>query len=132
MTRSLFQPFRWILGGALGAVILVGAAQAGGSGSNASNFMVAAADERAVKAGLTALRAGGTAMDAAVAVQLMLNLVEPQNSGIGGGAFLLYYDATSGRTFSYDGRETAPAAAGPDLFLAADGEPMGFYEALVG
>jgi gamma-glutamyltranspeptidase / glutathione hydrolase len=136
MTRSLFQSFRFIfrglLGGALGAVMLAGAAQAGGSGSNASKFMVAAADERAVEAGLAALHAGGTAMDAAVAVQLMLNLVEPQNSGIGGGAFLLYYDAASGRTFSYDGRETAPAAAGPDLFLTADGEPMGFYEALVG
>ena len=112
--------------------MLAGATQAGGSGSSASGFMVAAADGRAVEAGLTALRAGGTAMDAAVAVQLVLNLVEPQNSGIGGGAFLLYYDAASGRTFSYDGRETAPAAAGPDLFLTADGEPMGFYEALVG
>ena len=136
MTRSLFQPFRRLLrglvGGALGAAILAGAAQAGGGGSNASNFMVAAADERAVEAGLAALRAGGTAIDAAVAVQLVLNLVEPQNSGIGGGTFLLYYDAASGRTFSYDGRETAPAAAGPDLFLTADGEPIDFYAALVG
>ena len=136
MARSLFQPFRLILrgllGGALGAVVLTGAAQADGIGSSASSFMVAAADERAVEAGLAALRAGGTAMDAAVAVQLVLNLVEPQNSGIGGGAFLLYYDAASGRTLSYDGRETAPAAAGPDLFLTTDGEPMDFYAALVG
>ncbi len=94
--------------------------------------MVAAADERAVEAGLEILRAGGNAIDAAVAVQLVLNLVEPQNSGIGGGAFLLYYDAASGTISSYDGRETAPAAAGPDLFLGPDGEPMGFYDALIG
>ena len=68
------------------------------------------------------LRAGGSAADAAIAVQLVLNLVEPQSSGLGGGAFILHWDA-AGRTLkSYDGRETAPAAAKPDRFLV-DGRP---------
>jgi gamma-glutamyltranspeptidase/glutathione hydrolase len=68
-----------------------------------------------------------------VAVQIMLNLVEPQSSGIGGGSFLLYWDAAEERLISIDGRETAPAAAGPDLFLdPATGEPMGFWDAVIG
>lgn len=94
--------------------------------------MVVAANPLAAKAGRDILRAGGSAIDAAIATSLVLNLVEPQSSGIGGGAFLLHYDGKSGEITAYDGRETAPAAAGPDLFLRPDGEPMGFWEAVVG
>jgi gamma-glutamyltranspeptidase/glutathione hydrolase len=79
--------------------------------------MVAAANPSAVAAGLEILRAGGSAVDAAVAVQLVLNLVEPQSSGLGGGAFLLHWDALKRELNSYDGRETATAAARPDRFL---------------
>jgi gamma-glutamyltranspeptidase/glutathione hydrolase len=92
---------------------------------------VAAANPMAVDAGLEILRAGGTAADAAVAVQAVLGLVEPQSSGIGGGAFMLYYDASSGRITAFNGRETAPAAATPDLFLGEDGQPLGYREAVL-
>jgi len=91
---------------------------------------VAAANPYAVEAGLEILRAGGSAADAAVAVQAMLGLVEPQSSGIGGGAFLLYYDAQSGRITAFDGREAAPAGAKPDMFLGPDGEPLGYRDAV--
>ena len=92
--------------------------------------MVAAAHPLAVEAGLTALRNGGSAIDAAVAVQMVLGVVEPQASGLGGGGFLLYYDATSHAITVYDGRETAPAGATPTMFLAADGKPLPFREAV--
>ena len=95
-------------------------------------FMVAAAHPLATEAGFEILRAGGSAIDAAIAVQLVLGLVEPQSSGLGGGAFLLYHDAKSGRLVAYDGRETAPAAARPDRFLDADAKPLEFYDAVVG
>ena len=98
----------------------------------AERFMVAAAHPAAVDAGYAVLAEGGSAADAAVAVQVMLNLVEPQSSGIGGGAFLLYYDAESGEVTAYDGRETAPLSADEALFLDEDGEPMGFWDAVVG
>ena len=88
--------------------------------------MVAAANPMAVEVGLAMLKRGGTAMDAAVAVQMILGLVEPQASGIGGGGFLLYYDAASGRTIAYDGRETAPVKARADMFLAPDGKDLDF------
>jgi len=94
--------------------------------------MVAAANPLAVEAGVEILRAGGSAVDAAIAVQLVLGLVEPQSSGIGGGAFLLHYRAEDGAVQAYDGRETAPLAAGPDLFLDEAGEPLPFWEAVVG
>jgi gamma-glutamyltranspeptidase/glutathione hydrolase len=94
--------------------------------------MVAAAHPLAVEAGLEVLNRGGTAMDAAVAVQAALSFVEPQSSGLGGGAFLLYADVTEGRLFTYDGRETAPASATPDLFLDENGKPRGFREAVIG
>ena len=90
---------------------------------------VAAANPLAVEAGLEILGKGGKALDAAVAVQAMLGLVEPQSSGVGGGAFLLYYDAGSGKVSAIDGRETAPAAAAPDMFLE-HGRPMSFVEAV--
>src|SRR5687768_2695665 len=97
----------------------------------AKHFMVAAAHPLAAEAGAAVLQRGGSAMDAAVAVQMMLGLVEPESSGIGGGAFLLYWSASEKKLRTYDGRETAPAAAKPDRFLN-DGKPMAFMEAAVG
>ncbi|MEZ5662135.1 MAG: gamma-glutamyltransferase family protein [Burkholderiaceae bacterium] len=91
---------------------------------------VAAAHPLAADAGLQMLRAGGSAIDAAIAAQMVLSLVEPQSSGIGGGAFLLHHDGR--RVQAYDGRETAPAGAGPELFLTAEGKPMAFMDAVVG
>jgi gamma-glutamyltranspeptidase / glutathione hydrolase len=88
--------------------------------------MVVAANPLAVDAGVEILRAGGSATDAAIAVQMVLNLVEPQSSGIGGGAFMLHYDAAIKKLETYDGRETAPAAAGGNLFLNANGTPQSF------
>ena len=99
--------------------------------SFARHAMVAAANPLASAAGLKVLRRGGTAIDAAVAVQAVLGLVEPQSSGLGGGAFMVYYDAKTHGVTAYDGREFAPAAAGPDLFLGPDGQPMGFAEAVL-
>ncbi|MBC7470785.1 MAG: gamma-glutamyltransferase family protein [Ramlibacter sp.] len=95
-----------------------------------SRFAVAAANPLAAEAGSKVLRDGGAAIDAAIAVQLVLGLVEPQSSGIGGGAFLLHYDGRE--VTAFDGRETAPAAAGETLFLRADGQPLTFREAVVG
>lgn len=97
----------------------------------AKHAMVAAANPLAVAAGVKVLREGGTAIDAAVAVQAVLGLVEPQSSGLGGGAYLVYYDAKSRRTVAYDGREIAPAAAGPDLFLGPNGKPLDFFQAVL-
>jgi gamma-glutamyltranspeptidase/glutathione hydrolase len=96
----------------------------------ATKDMVAAANPLAAQAGREILAAGGSAVDAAVAVQLVLNLVEPQSSGIGGGAFMVLWDGTAMTTL--DGRETAPAAATPERFIGADGKPMKFYDAVVG
>ncbi|MEY2654914.1 MAG: gamma-glutamyltransferase [Pseudomonadota bacterium] len=91
---------------------------------------VAAANPLATDAGRQVLRAGGSAVDAAIAVQLVLTLVEPQSSGIGGGAFLMHFDGRQVR--AYDGRETAPAAVDERLFLKPDGQPMAFIDAVVG
>ncbi|QFT80056.1 Gamma-glutamyltranspeptidase precursor [Roseovarius sp. THAF27] len=98
----------------------------------AQDWMVAAANPLAVEAGARILREGGTAADALVAVQLVLGLVEPQSSGLGGGAFLVWYDAESGALTTLDGRETAPLAASPTLFQDEAGEPLSFYDAVVG
>lgn len=98
----------------------------------AESRMVAAAHPLAAEAGLEILRAGGSAADALVAVQTVLGLVEPQSSGIGGGAFLVWYDAGSGTVTTFDGRETAPSAATGELFLDAAGEPLPFFDAVVG
>jgi gamma-glutamyltranspeptidase / glutathione hydrolase len=91
---------------------------------------VAAANPLAVDAGLEILAKGGTAVDAAVAVQTMLGLVEPQSSGIAGGAFLMYYDASTHEVSALDGREKAPAGATPDMFLDEHGKPLPFLEAV--
>lgn len=93
-------------------------------------YAVAAANPLATDAGNQVLKAGGSALDAAIAVQLVLTLVEPQSSGIGGGAFLLHYDGKVVEAF--DGRETAPASATETLFLKPDGKPMAFIDAVVG
>lgn len=98
----------------------------------AEEFMVAAAHPLAVKAGYDVLKKGGTAADAMIAVQLMLNLVEPQSSGIGGGAFMLYWDASTKSLTTFDARETAPATAQPERFLNDAGEPTPFAEAIAG
>ena len=98
----------------------------------AENWMIAAANPHAVEAGAEVLRAGGTAADAMVAVQVVLGLVEPQSSGLGGGAFLVWYDAESGKLTTLDGRETAPLAATPTLFQDENGEPLKFFDAVVG
>ena len=94
--------------------------------------MVVAAHPLAAKAGDEILAAGGSAADAAIATQLVLGLVEPQSSGVGGGGFLTYYDKSTGKLTVYDGRETAPAADKPDLFLGPDGQPLKFFDAAIG
>ena len=99
--------------------------------ARAQRQMVVAAHPLAAEAGMAMLRAGGTAVDAAVATQAMLAVVEPQASGLAGGALMLHWDAASRRLAAWDGRETAPAAAPPGLFLR-DGQPMPFHDAVVG
>ncbi|CUH54029.1 gamma-glutamyltransferase [Shimia marina] len=103
-----------------------------GTPTQAERWMVAAAHPLAVDAGADVLRAGGTAADAMVAVQTVLGLVEPQSSGLGGGAFLVWYDAESGAVTTLDGREKAPLAATPKLFLDDNGARMKFFDAVVG
>jgi gamma-glutamyltranspeptidase / glutathione hydrolase len=93
--------------------------------------MVTAANPLAVEAGLAVLRKGGSAVDAAVAVQAVLGLVEPQSSGLAGGAFITYYEAATGKVSAYDGRETAPAGATPDMFLGPDGKPISPIQAIL-
>jgi gamma-glutamyltranspeptidase/glutathione hydrolase len=103
----------------------IGSARAQGRGE----AMAVAANPYAVEAALEILRAGGSAVDAAIAAEMVLGLVEPQSSGIGGGGFLLHYDGASERIRAYDGREWAPRGATPDMFLNAAGEPLPFFEA---
>jgi gamma-glutamyltranspeptidase/glutathione hydrolase len=100
------------------------------AGWTARKYMVAAANPLAVEAGYEMLKQGGTAIDAGIATQLVLTLVEPQSSGIGGGAFLMYYDGKKVQAF--DGRETAPSKADEHLFQHADGTPMSRAEGIVG
>ncbi|SFK96499.1 gamma-glutamyltransferase [Shimia haliotis] len=98
----------------------------------AKKWMISAAHPLAVRAGTKVLENGGTAADAMVAAQAVLGLVEPQSSGLGGGAFLVWYDAASGEVTTLDGRETAPMAATPTLFQDENGERLKFFEAVVG
>ena len=147
--RALAQPLREVfapmclaalLAMALGApsvVVAQGAPPERSSGwtdkrpVTARHWMVAAANPRAVEAGYAILERGGSAVDAAIAAQLVLGLTEPQSSGIGGGALLLVHDGRRGHSVAYDGRETAPAAAKPDRFLK-NGRPLEFFDAVVG
>lgn len=149
LQRQSTAPGRWALA-LLTALVLAGCAPAhapsalplpglgtpeAGSGYQpkqsvaAQRFMVAAANPLATQAGYQLLKEGGSAVDAAIAVQMVLNLVEPQSSGIGGGLFMLHFDGQ--RVTAIDGRETAPGAARPDLFMQL-GKPMGFMDAVVG
>ncbi len=107
-------------------------AKLAGAPVSSQNWMVAAANPLAVEAGAKVLRAGGSAADAMVAVQVVLGLVEPQSSGLGGGAFLVWYDAATGELTTLDGRETAPLEANHRLFQDENGEPLKFFDAVVG
>ena len=107
-------------------------AKSAGRPVQSDHWMIVAANPYAVQAGADVLRAGGTAADAAIAVQLVLGLVEPQSSGLGGGAFVVWYDASTGALTTLDGRETAPLAATPRLFHDENGEPLKFFDAVVG
>ncbi|MEL7211651.1 MAG: gamma-glutamyltransferase [Pseudomonadota bacterium] len=107
-------------------------AKAAGAPVKSDTWMVAAANPLAVQAGARVLREGGSAADAMVAVQAVLGLVEPQSSGLGGGAFLVWYDAETGEVTTLDGRETAPLAVTPTLFQDEAGEPLKFFDAVVG
>lgn len=108
------------------------AAKQAGAPVSADDWMVVAAHPLAVEAGAEVLAQGGTAADAMVAVQAVLGLVEPQSSGLGGGAFLVWHDAATGTMTTLDGRETAPLAATPTLFQDDTGAPLGFFDAVVG
>ena len=93
--------------------------------------MVAAANPLATQAGVDILKAGGSAVDAAIAVQAMLGLVEPQSSGLGGGAFMVVYDPKTAKVWAYNGREAAPAAVTPDMFLDPEtGEPVRYFDGI--
>lgn len=94
--------------------------------------MVTTADSRATRAALQILQKGGNAVDAAIAAQWVLNVVEPQSSGIGGGGFFLYYEASSGRIYTFDGREKAPAEAYPEMFLDEKGKACEFKDCATG
>ena len=124
--------FRTLSIAAIGAALLAGPAGRADAANPAKRHMVAAADPLAAQAGRAILRAGGSAVDAAIATQLVLGLVEPQSSGIGGGAFLLHYDSKTKAVEAYDGRETAPSEIKPDIFLDAQGKPRRFFDAVVG
>lgn len=100
--------------------------------ADADKFMIAVAHPLAAQAGYDVLAKGGSAVDAAIAVETVLTLVEPQSSGIGGGAFLVHFDADQHRVQTFDGRETAPASATPDMFLGPDGNPMPWPQAATG
>lgn len=108
------------------------AAQTVQQGGTARHAMVAAANPLATQVGMDILKAGGSAVDAAVAIQAVLGLVEPQSSGLGGGAFMVYYDAKTRQATAYDGREKAPMGASRELFVGKDGKPLPFVDALLG
>ncbi len=108
-----------------------GSAPGGGEAEPArGEAMVSAANPHAVEAALEILREGGSAVDAAIAAELVLGLVEPQSSGIGGGGFLLFYNGESEQIVGYDGRERAPAGATATMFLGANGQPLPFLDAV--
>lgn len=126
----------WPLSWAEAADVTAPEAASGRAGSRAAvlaeKHMAAAAHPMAAMAGLEILRQGGSAADAAIAMQLVLGLVEPQSSGLGGGGFLLYWDASKDEVTSLDGRETAPLAAKNNRFLDAKGKNLSWREAMLG
>lgn len=113
-------------------LVVIGGAMWMQRGEESRAFMVASASTYASEAGAEILRRGGSAVDAAIAVQAVLSLVEPESSGLAGGAFMLHYDEAKDRIDAYDGRETAPAGATPALFLDEEGKPLPFLEAMIG
>src|SRR5436305_7071474 len=114
------------------AAMLLAPAVVQGRTTIAKHHMISAANLYASRAGLEMLRKGGSAVDAVIAAQLVLTLVEPESSGIGGGAFLLLYDPQHRKVTSFDGRETAPASATPGMFLDAAGKPRPHMDAIPG
>lgn len=116
---------------ALAALLLALASPAAFAQATGKRHMIVTAHPLASQAGLQVLDRGGSAVDAAIAAQLVLGLVEPHASGLGGGAFFMHFDGRARRVTAIDGRETAPSGAGPDLFMA-DGKPMPFATAVVG
>lgn len=123
--------FAFLLIAGLGALPSAGPAHAQAEKPFRKHIIVAS-DPLAVEAGLAVLREGGSAADAVIAAQMVLALVEPQASGLGGGALALSFNSASREVLAWDGRETAPAAAGPDLFLGRDGKQMAYLEAAIG
>jgi gamma-glutamyltranspeptidase/glutathione hydrolase len=136
MLKSPFPWLRRFVPAALAALAIGTVAAQSAAPVRARSQLVVSANPHASEAGRTILRAGGGAVDAAIAVQLVLTLVEPQSSGIGGGAFMLFYEAPGNRQTggitAYEGRETAPASATPDMFLGANGRPESFGNVGVG
>jgi gamma-glutamyltranspeptidase / glutathione hydrolase len=128
--RFFNTSLKLVCAGALIASALPAGAQV--TETAAKHHMIAAANPHAAQAGLQIMRAGGTAVDAAIATQMVLGLVEPESSGIGGGAFMLVYDPRTRQTTSFDGREMAPASATPTMFLDANGQPRNKGEAIPG
>ncbi|UDF02731.1 gamma-glutamyltransferase [Asticcacaulis sp. AND118] len=122
---------RRLLLSAVLALSLTGCATVASAPDERFTPVVVAANPLAAKAGMEILARGGTAVDAAIAVQATLSLVEPQSSGLGGGAFMVYYDHATGKATAYNGRETAPKSADGNLFLKPDGTPLPFGEAVV-
>ena len=114
------------------AFVLVLASAHAGIAAPAKRHMIATDSPLATDAGLAMLRAGGSAVDAAIAAQMVLTLVEPESTGIGGGGFMVLFDPKAKKVTSFDGRETAPASATPDMFLDANGKPRGHFDAVPG
>jgi len=132
MQKMKYTPILMVGMLALGACQTTPPPPASSTSTYTSRHMIAVANPLAAEAGRDMLRAGGSAIDAAIAAQMVLTLVEPQSSGIGGGAFLMHFEKSSGAIESYDGRETAPKSTKPGMFLKADGTPKKFYDAVVG
>src|SRR5205085_597454 len=128
---SLFRKLLCGLAIALTSCMAAPAAPPVAQRATANDPFVIAANPLAAQAGLNVLKRGGSAVDAAIAVQAMLSLVEPQSSGVGGGAFMTYYDGRTGKITVYDGREVAPARATPGMFLDQTGKPLPFDTAVV-
>lgn len=136
-SRGFWGMIRWLM-----VLLLLTAAPALGrdtapasgalQGQLAKRFIIVASHPDASAAGHEMLKRGGSAVDAAIAAQAVMGLVEPQSSGLGGGAFILTWTKRSGAIQTYDGRETAPKSATPSLFLTPDGKPLDFISAVVG
>ena len=98
----------------------------------ANNFILVTANDYATTIGFQVLKDGGNAVDSAIAVQLVLGLVEPQSSGIGGGTFITFFDAKTRKTYSYEGREKSPKKIPSDIFIDKNGNPKKFFDAAIG